>query len=235
MPTYNCAQYIQRAIDSVLNQTYQNKELIVIDGDSNDNTIKILKSYGSKIKWVSEKDNGQADAINKGFKMATGDIVAWLNADDYYEPNILSKISEEFMKNKESISMIYGKCNSVRGTETIINTPPNKISAKDLILSGNLIYQPSSFYDLELVKKVGYLDDNLEYWMEYDLYIKLLKEKPSKYIDVILSNFTVREDQKSNLKNTKKMNEELIKINKKHGGGKIFSKFFLKKILNKFR
>lgn len=235
IPSYNLGKYIKRTIDSVLNQDHQDKELIVIDGGSNDETVEILKSYGDKLTWISEKDNGQSDAINKGFKMSTGEIVCWINADDYYEPNILSKVAEEFSKNKGEISVLYGKCNSVSENSTLVNTPPEKISAKNLINSGNLIYQPSSFYDLNLVRKVGYLDDSLEYWMEYDLYIKLIKEKPSKYINLILSNFMVREDQKSNSKNQIDMDRELILISKRHGGGKMFSKIYIKNILNKFK
>jgi glycosyltransferase involved in cell wall biosynthesis len=234
IPSYNLGQYIKRTIDSVLNQDYQNKELIVIDGASNDETVDVLKSYGDKLTWISEKDNGQADAINKGFKMATGDVVAWINADDYYELNTLSKVAEEFSNNKGQISILYGKCNSTSETKSVINTPPKNISATDLINTGNLIYQPSSFYDLDLVRKVGYLDDNLNYWMEYDLYIKLIKEKPSKYIDLVLSNFMVRDDQKSNSKNQKAMDEELFEISKRHCGGKLFSKIYIRNILRKF-
>ncbi|MFA7193544.1 MAG: glycosyltransferase family 2 protein [Candidatus Paceibacterota bacterium] len=235
IPSYNLGRYIKRTIDSVIDQDYENKELIVIDGGSRDETVDILKSYGDKIFWISEKDKGQSDAINKGFKIATGDVVAWINADDYYEPNILSKVAEEFSKNKGEISILYGKCNSVSDTSTLVNTPPENISSHKLINSGNLIYQPSSFYDLDLVRKVGYLDDSLEYWMEYDLYIKLIKEKPSKYIDLVLSNFMVREDQKSNSKNKSDMDKELILISKRHGGGKIFSKIYIKNLLNKFK
>jgi glycosyltransferase involved in cell wall biosynthesis len=235
IPSYNLGKYIKRTIDSVLNQDYSNKELIVIDGGSTDETIGILKSYGDKIFWISEKDNGQADAINKGFKMATGEIVSWINADDYYEPNIFTKISEEFSKNKNKISILYGKCNSISDIEKKVAIPKKNISAENLISKGNLIYQPSSFYNTEIVKKVGFLDEKLNYWMEYDLYIKLLKEKPAKYIDIILSNFTVRDDQKSNKNNLLKMDAELFKISKSHGGGKIFSKLYISNILHKIQ
>lgn len=233
IPSYNLGQYIKRTIESVLSQDYLNKELIVVDGGSTDNTIDILRSYGDKIFWISEEDNGQSDAINKGFKMASGEVVAWINADDYYEPNILSKVVEEFSKDT-SISILYGKCKSISETETVINTPPSNITAKKLINSGNLIYQPSSFYNSVLVKKVGYLDDNLNYWMEYDLYIKLLKQNPGHFLDQVLSNFTVREDQKSNSKNQKEMEDEVLLISKRHGGG-LFSKVFIKSIFNKIK
>src|SRR3989344_678286 len=215
-PTYNCGQYLKRAIDSVLNQPYSNKELIIVDGGSNDNTVEILKSYGDKIKWISEKDKGQADAINKGFKMANGEIIAWLNADDYYEPNIFEEIVNKFEKDK-GIVLVYGNCKTLFESKVGVNVPPKNITAQEMISKGNFLYQPSTFYRLETVKNNNYLDSNLTYWMEYDLYIKLLKNGKSVYLDKILSNFTTREDQKSDKKNHLKMEKELLEISRKYG------------------
>ncbi len=231
IPTYNCGQYIRKAINSVLDQSYSNKELIVIDGGSKDNTLEILKSYGEKIKWISEKDKGQADAVNKGFKVATGEIMTWLNADDYYEHDIFREVADSFIKNKEVV-LLYGKCFSVFPDKKITNTPPSKINYKKMLRRGNYIYQPASFYRTETIKKINYLDEKLNYWMEYDLFIKLLKEGESLYMDKVLSNFTVRADQKSNLKNKKEMDREIFKISRKYGGS-YFSKLFLRTILNK--
>lgn len=232
IPTYNCAKYIKKAIDSVLNQPYENKELIIIDGGSNDNTVEILKSYSEKIKWISEKDSGQSDAINKGFKIATGDIITWLNADDYYEPDIFRKINNEFENKK--IVLLYGKCRSISTKKAIINVPPQNITIRDLINKGNLIYQPSSFYNKSVVDEIGLLDSSLNYWMEYDLFIKLLQKGKSSYLDEILANFTIREDQKSNRKNILIMDKELWEISKKYNGN-IFSKLFLSIIYHKIK
>jgi glycosyltransferase involved in cell wall biosynthesis len=233
IPTYNCGQYLEKAILSVLNQPYRNKELIVIDGGSTDNTMEIIRKYEDQIKWISEKDSGQADAINKGFKRATGEIIAWLNADDYYEENIFDIVIAEFKEN-EDINLVYGNCRSVDENNYIvkINKPPAKITTKKLISNGNYIYQPSSFYRKQVVSEVGFLDDKLTYWMEYDLYIKLLKKGYGKYLNKILSNFTIRDDQKSNKKNSSEMNKELIRISQKHGGSR-FSKIFLSNIISK--
>ena len=229
IPTYNCGQYIKKAIDSVLDQPHQDKELIVVDGRSNDGTVDILKSYGEKIKWVSEKDNGQADAINKGFKMASGEIVTWLNADDYYEPNIFEDISAEFQKDEEVV-LVYGDCKTVSEKNTEINIPPRKMTSHKMIRKGNFIYQPASFYRLATVKKEDYLDSSLNYWMEYDLFIKLLNNGKSSYIDKVLANFTIRPDQKSSSKNSLAMNKELVQISRKYGGN-YFSKMFFSGIL----
>src|SRR3989339_370760 len=111
-PSYNHAEFIRQTIDSVLVQNYPNLEYWVIDGGSTDNTVQILKSYGSKIKWISENDHGQADAINKGLVLARADIVAWLNSDDLYEPETLQKVATYFSKHKD-VDCIYGDMNFV--------------------------------------------------------------------------------------------------------------------------
>ena len=108
-PSYNQAQFIERTILSVLNQDYKDIEYIIMDGGSTDGTVEILKKYSDHIIWKSEKDNGQSDAINKGLKMATGDIVAYLNSDDTYQPGAFKEVATFFEKNPDK-KWVYGKC-----------------------------------------------------------------------------------------------------------------------------
>lgn len=231
-PSFNSVRTIEKTILSVLNQA-DDLEYIIIDGGSTDGTVDVIKKYSDKLKyWVSEKDNGQSDAINKGFKIATGEIIAWLNADDYYEPDILNYIAAEFKKD-DDIVMVYGKCCSIFDREKHINIPPVEINFKKLVKRGNLIYQPSSFYKRGAVAAVGWLDNKLNYWMEYDLYIKLLHHGEAKYIDKVLSNFTVREGQKSDLKNLSEMDEELLAVSKRYESNflsKIYFSIFYHKL-----
>jgi len=106
-PSYNQAQFLERTILSVLNQNYPNLEYIIIDGGSTDGSVEIIKKYERYLSyWVSEKENVQADAINKGFQKSTGQILAWLNSDDLYLPNTLVKIMNIFLRNKE-ITFLY--------------------------------------------------------------------------------------------------------------------------------
>ena len=106
-PSYNQGRFIRETIESVLNQDYENIEYIIVDGQSTDETLKIIKQYNGKLSYISEKDNGQSDAINKGFKMAHGEIVAWLNSDDVYEPGCIKRAVREFEKNSR-LGLIYG-------------------------------------------------------------------------------------------------------------------------------
>ena len=111
-PCYNAASYIEQTINSILNQGYSNLEYIIIDGGSTDGTIEIIKKYADKLAyWVSEPDNGQSDAINKGIAVATGGIFNWMNADDYLEPNVLNLIATEFLENE--IDVVCTKTNLV--------------------------------------------------------------------------------------------------------------------------
>ena len=247
-PVYNTEKYIAKAIDSVLSQKGDFEiEYIIQDGSSTDQTVAIIKSYDKQLKtglypincksvtfhWTSEKDSGQSDAINKGFKIATGDIVAWLNADDRYTQDAFQKISDIFKKGDDTV-LVYGKCISVCENGQIIkeNKPPVLITRDLLINKGNLIFQPSSFYRRTSVESVKFLDSLLYYWMEYDLYIKLLSVGKSIFINDILSEFTVREGQKSDTKNIINMDKELYSISRKYGG-EIFSKIFFSNLWHK--
>jgi glycosyltransferase involved in cell wall biosynthesis len=103
IPTYNQARFIGQCIDSCLAQNIPDSEIVVVDGASTDHTRDVLATYGDRIRWVSEKDRGQSDAINKGVRMATGDFVAWINSDDYYAgPHVISRLL------RENVDVAYG-------------------------------------------------------------------------------------------------------------------------------
>ncbi len=215
-PTFNCGQYIEEAIDSVLNQDYDNIEYFVIDGGSTDNTLELLKKYSEKypgkFKWISEPDKGQTDAINKGLRMCTGDWFAWLNADDYYEPNILSKVAEYISKNQDA-GVIFGNCYAVKnGKKFQLDIPPKSVTFKTL-RGGNQIYGPASFFNMDAIKKVGEFDVDVDYWMDYEMYIRISKIMPLQYINLNIANFRVRPEQKSKTaENASAMHKEAIKI-----------------------
>lgn len=221
-PSFNLGNHIKKAIDSVLSQDYANFEYIVIDGGSRDNTIDILKSYDTKLKWISEPDNGQTDAINKGLKMCGGDLFAWLNADDYYEPDAFQKVAAIYIKNP-NVGVIYGNCYMDYITEKQLSKPLESIDLKKMLNEGNLIYGPASFYNLPMLKQLGGFDTSIDYWMDYDVYLKLKKISDFYYIDENLANFTVRPGQKSRSDNKaeyKKFLMEAYQVSLKNGGSR---------------
>lgn len=176
-PVYNGEKFIEECILNIQNQTEKNLEHILIDGGSTDSTVSILNKYKNSIKFISEKDNGQSDAINKGFKMAIGDIVCWLNADDlFYDVNVLRDVAEIFEEKKCKI--ISGRCvlrDLSTNAESVI--PQLGISLDSMIRwwnSYSIPPQPAIFFKRELIDKYGYLDDSLHYCMDHELWLRFL-------------------------------------------------------------
>ncbi len=176
-PSFNQGQFIEQTIRSVLLQNYPNLEYIIIDGGSTDNTIDIIKKYSDFITyWVSEKDKGQSDAINKGLKMATGDVFNWLNSDDYYLPNTLLTIGQIFHKNY-NINVLCGheKVLLPDGTLTLTTHPPTTI--KDTLeetMAMATICQPPTFFRLSAFRQLGELSDKLHFCMDADVWLRYL-------------------------------------------------------------
>lgn len=173
-PTFNCGQYLRQCIESVLAQGYENFEHIVVDGASKDETVEILKQY-PHLKWISEPDSGEAEALNKGLKLATGEIINWLNADDYYNGNdVFRTIVEQFQKQPEC-DVLVGKALIINEDDNVLGlrTPKQPLNLASLLrwFSDIHLYQPSMFYTRQVAEKVGaYRQDlffsiDLEYWV----------------------------------------------------------------------
>lgn len=182
-PSYNQAEFIRDTIESVLNQGYENLEYIVIDGGSTDGTLDILKEYEGRLKYISEPDNGQSDAINKGFHMASGKIVAWLNSDDVYEPGCIEKAVSAFNDNPNA-ALVYGNGYIIdrAGTKLESFRYCRDFSLWALIHIWDYIMQPATFFRMEDLKAVGYLDESLNWTMDWDLWIKLALIKDVVYL-----------------------------------------------------
>jgi len=229
-PSFNSGAFIEQAILSVLEQDYNNIEYFVIDGGSTDETVDILKKYSSKanyknkFNWISEPDEGQTDAINKGLKLCSGDWFAWLNADDYYEPNIFSRIGPELSSNIDK-GVIYGNCYNqydyLSNNKKHLYKHPANISFNSMS-RGNVVFGPASFYNMKHLKKIGEFNTDIHYWMDYDMYLKLIKISRFHYIDIDITTFRIHNNQKS--MSDYKLNEymdyqkEAYKIWRKNGG-----------------
>jgi len=199
-PCYNHDAYLEETIRSVLLQNYPNLEYIVIDGGSKDASIEIIKKYTKWIDyWVSEKDSGQSEAINKGFKRAKGEILAWLNSDDLYEPGALHRIGCLYQKHKGKV--IAGQIIDFDHTtkeETL--TRQYNISFEKIVKfwEGNhWWHQPGMFFPAGAVRQVGYLDENLHFGMDYDLLCRLTRNCETLCIEDTLARFRMHNASKT--------------------------------------
>ncbi|MFN0293153.1 glycosyltransferase family 2 protein [Pedobacter helvus] len=176
-PSYNQGKYIEETILSVINQGYPNLEYIIIDGGSSDDTIKIIKKYEHKIAyWISEKDSGQADAINKGFEKATGEIFAYLNSDDCYFTNTLFEIAKSYLENSENKLLFIGNCywgEYYDDNNGWIDKPNFPRSLFDALKKRGLAPQPSMFWTNPL--KLKFLKE-LRFCMDFEFWLKLINE-----------------------------------------------------------
>src|SRR6266540_2326897 len=175
-PSYNQALYLEQTIQSVLEQDYPRIEYIVVDGASTDDSFEIIKKYNDRLAyWISEKDSGQAEAINKGFGRAKGEILAWLNSDDYYLPNTISAVVKCFEENPDVV-MIYGDMLAVDGYGQTINVLKYKqLSLKDL-LCFQILGQPSVFFRRSALEKTGLLDTSFHFMLDHHLWIRLAQQ-----------------------------------------------------------
>lgn len=242
-PSYNQARFIGRTLDSVLKeQDYGNIEHLVVDGLSKDATVEVLKkykaAYSDKLFYVSEKDSGQSDAINKGFRKATGDIIGWINSDDYYEANVFGFVMEYF-KAHPAIDMIYGICHIVdengvflKDCESTYAFQKCRIDYKEFkysnlidVFSG-LIPQPAVFFRRSVFEKTGYLDESLNFVMDYELWLRIGKIGTIKRVEKLLAYFRTHEEAKTTFRNTFGYIFEALRARRKNGG-RPFSRFHL--------
>lgn len=179
-PSFNQGQFIEKTIQSVLNQTYKNIEYFIYDACSTDDTVNILKKYVNSVdKIIIEKDNGQSDAINKGFKSCTGELVAWINSDDILYDNCVELIVKSYLKNQNASIIYNSKCDIIDENDNKIRLLNRPIANKKFLLSRSFeVLQPGSFYNSKILKKVNYLDDTIHYCMDLDLWLKLLNYGP---------------------------------------------------------
>jgi glycosyltransferase involved in cell wall biosynthesis len=198
-PSYNQGLFLDRCINSVLEQCYLNFEHIIIDGNSTDQTKSVLLSHNHTI-WKSETDNGQTDALNKGLKMAEGDIIAWLNCDDMYCKNVFKIISQWFQNNpKEKI--VIGDCffyyNDTSKNQIVKNYERN---FEDLLRYWDIWTpptQPSIFFKKELLDEFGLFDESLHYAMDYEFWLRVSQKYKIRYIPELLSIYQFHDNSKS--------------------------------------
>jgi glycosyltransferase involved in cell wall biosynthesis len=217
-PSYNQGQFIEETILSVLCQNYPNLEYMVFDGGSNDNTVEIIKKYEDYIDyWESNKDRGQSDAINKGFRKTTGDIVTWLNSDDLFFPNTLFNIAKLFKEKGNYRQIIYGEGDYLIDKYNIgLYNKTAKLAKKHPLELVDYIIQPSCFWGKVVIDEIGLLSENLHYGFDWDWFITAKRHDiPFTFTPQRFSVYRIHADHKSSSAGMKRTTE-LAKIYEKN-------------------
>ncbi|TLS52019.1 glycosyltransferase [Paenibacillus antri] len=215
-PSYNQGKFIKRTIDSVFDQEIEGLEMIVFDGGSTDETVEVLESYGDRLFYVSEKDKGQSDAINKGFLKARGDVIGWLNSDDVYYPGSISAVLEIFAKYPE-VDVIYGKADHIDEEDGYIEDYYTESWDYGKLKEICFICQPAVFFRRSVLEKYGVLNAALRFCMDYEFWLRIGQKKGFYFLDQKVAGSRLYAENKT-LGSRRKVHEEICSmLNDKFG------------------
>jgi len=196
-PSYNSGKYLEATILSVIEQNYSNLEFIIIDGGSTDGSLEIIQKYDKNVSfWISEKDKGQSEAINKGFAKTTGNIVTWLNSDDVLMPGALHKVASYF-KDNERAGVIHGKTILFGETQKELLRGAEADHSGCQYFAGMSFPQPSSFFRKEVLDQIGFLDPQWHYGMDYDFFLRAACIAPFLRVEDTFSKYRLHIESKS--------------------------------------
>jgi glycosyltransferase involved in cell wall biosynthesis len=233
-PSFNQARYLENTIRSVLDQDYPNVEYIIVDGGSSDGSVEIIRRYADRLAWwVSEKDHGQTDAINKGFARARGEILAWLNSDDTYEINAVRE-AVAFFRDRSEVGLVYGDANFIDEAGRVIGRFPAAQTDYHRLRQGYVhVPQQSAFWRAQLWHKVGPLDPSFYFAMDYDLWVRLAALAPIQYLPHLWANFRLHTQGKT-IAADDQCWPEMLKVHYRDGGswfGILPAKYVLRKVV----
>ena len=198
-PSYDQGRFIERCVQSVLAQNHPNFEHIIYDNCSSDGTLHILRRY-PHLDWVSESDRGQSHALNKALQKARGEIIAWLNADDYYAPGAFDVVLRELGRDRGAM-VVLGRIQVVDPAGRVLRTTTphfaGHASLVDIWSHEHGLSQPGMFFRRQALDRVGLLDESLHFAMDYDLWLRLTQHYPIKIVDTVLANFVVHPESKT--------------------------------------
>lgn len=215
-PVYNLADFIEETVLSVLGQDYPRIEYIVVDGGSTDGTLEILAKYRDRLRLISEPDRGTADAINRGFRLSSGEIFAFLNGDDTYLPGAVRTAVECLLAHPEA-GGVYGEANWIAEDGSLIERYPTHPYDPALLAQECFICQPACFLRREIFQRAGLLDPDLECAFDYDLWIRVSRLAPLAKTDAVLANSRMRRAGKT-LGQRRRVFREALGVLKRHYG-----------------
>ena len=236
-PSYNQAPYLEETIKSVLSQTYNKIEYIIIDGGSEDGSLEVIRKYADHLAhWVSEKDRGQTEAINKGFDLARGEILAWINSDDTLLPNAVEE-AVQFLQANQEIGLVYGDANYIDEKSRVIGKfPAAQTDLKRLRRGYVHIPQQASFFRKTLWDQVGPLDPEFFFAMDYDLWVRIASVSEIRYVPRTWANFRLHRDAKT-INADERCWPEMLEVHFRDGGSwfaPIVMKYYLRKLAAPF-
>ncbi|MBU2609512.1 MAG: glycosyltransferase [Chloroflexi bacterium] len=233
-PSFNQAQFLEATLRSVLEQDYPNLEYIIVDGGSTDGSLDIIRRYAHRLAWwVSEADKGQTDALNKGFARANGEILAWLNSDDTYEPHAVAE-AVEFLQSRPEVGLVYGDANFIDQDGRLIGRFPAAQTDYRRLRRGYVhIPQQAAFFRADLWKKVGPLDPSFYFAMDYDLWVRLAAQAPVQYTPRTWANFRLHSQGKT-VAADERCWPEMLRVHFRDGGswwGILPVKYLIRKVV----
>lgn len=186
-PSYNQAAFLEQTMQSVLGQDYPNLEYMVVDGASTDGSPDIIRKYADRLAWwVSEKDHGQGEAINKGFARATGEIVAWLNSDDLHQPGAIAAAVAAFQARPE-LGLVFSDVLAIDGENNVLNLIRCGDWGLDELMTFHILNQPGVFMRRAVLEQAGYLDPNYHYMLDTHLWLRIAQVAPMGYLHKTLA------------------------------------------------
>lgn len=233
-PSFNQARYLEATLDSVLSQDYPRIEYLVVDGGSTDSSREILERYSDRLAWwVSEKDSGQTDAINKGFGRAKGQIFAWLNSDDTYEPGAVGKAVRYLLAHPEA-GMVYADCNFIDEAGRVIGRfPAAQTDLRRLREGYSHIPQQTMFFRSDLWREVGPLDPSFFFAMDYDLWTRIAGRASLHYVKgQIWANFRLHSSGKT-ISHDDRCWPEMLRVHYRDGGSffsPLVARYYIRKL-----
>jgi glycosyltransferase involved in cell wall biosynthesis len=218
-PSFNQAPYLKAAIDSVLSQDYPRIEYAVVDGGSTDGSLEIIRGYADRLAWwVSEPDAGQTAAINKGFRRARGQILAWLNSDDAYAPGAVRE-AVEYLTTHPEVGMVYGDADYIDASGERLGRFPSASTNYAKLRRGFVhIPQQAAFFRARLWTMVGPLDESFHFAMDYDLWVRIAALSPIAYQPRTWAEFRLHAVGKTTAEDDRCW-PEMIKVHRRLGGG----------------